>query len=423
MSNPTQSPSASAVDRVLRFLASYSLATVLFVALLILVMLGTFAQLYMDIHDVKREYFSSAFVVHRFHANVPGGDMEPTGWWMPWVGGYPLMALLFVNILVGGLIRIRKNIRTIGVVICHFSILLLLAWGFVTNHFVDEGYMQIFEEGEKNYFVDYTKWDVEVIKQTGEGKHAKVFTIPHEKLAPLDRSSGSRRTFSSPAWPFAITVSHYRRNSAVVAGEGEVAVDGFGLSRVPDAKKAEQNVPGALVEIATEGGDPQRGLLWGLSRAPLTVTDADGERWSLKLTKRIYNLPFTIRLRDFIKDDHPGISMAREFQSEVTKIEGGKSDDVKIWMNHPMHAGVYTLYQAGWGPQEGEPAGTPDYTVLAVWKRPLFSGWWPLASVCIVSLGLLTHFIMKLVGHFEREAARAARKAAAAESQPAAPAP
>ena len=393
-----------------KLLSSFGLAAALFTLLAILVLFATLAQVNIGIHDVKQDYFSSAFVVHRFFSEGTGGVPVPSRWGIPLIGGYPLMGLLFLNILVGGLIRIRKRPQTVGVVISHFSMLILLAWGFITNHFVDEGYMQIHEDDEVDYFVDYTKWDMELIKASGDNSRETVYLLPHERLVELERE-GSRRAFENTAWPFEISVTGYARNSAVEVIKpwqtNMRVIDGYILNRLEPKMEAEANIPGGYVEVKANGGQGLgEGIVWGFARQPLTITDPEGDKWSLKMRKRIYHLPYSIKLRKFIKEDHPGVSMAKRYMSDVTKVEGGLEEDVRIRMNHPLSSGEYTFYQASFGPNAGDPPGTPVYTVLAVWKRPLMAGQWPLVSCITVAVGLLVHFIMKLSAYFKREGKR-----------------
>ena len=415
-------PPKSVPQRCLGFLSSFGLATALFVLLAVLVLFGTLAQVDMDIHDVKQKYFSSACVVHHFYSEGVDGEILKSKLGIPLIGGYPLMALLFVNILVGGLIRIRKKPQTIGVVISHFSMLILLAWGFVTNHFVDEGFAQIYEGEEVNYFMDYTKWDVELVKETGEGAREVAYVIAHEDIEELTNPE-SRRVFDNAAWPFEITVSRYARNAIIgtanMAEEDAKVVGGYAVIPQDPSMSAERNIPAAYVEVNARGKGIGEGILWGLARQPLTITDPSGDKWWLNYRKRIYDLPFTVRLREFFKEDHPGVAMARRYMSDVTKIDGEVKDDVRIRMNHPLNAGQYTFYQSGFGPSANDPPGTPVYTVLAVWKRPLMAGQWPLFACITVVIGLLVHFIMKLIQHFDREALRASREARKQRENPA----
>ena len=63
-------------------------------------------------------------------------------------------------------------------------------------------------------------------------------------------------------------------------------------------------------------------------------------------------------------------------------------------MNNPMRYEGFTFFQASWGPQN-DPAATEFYSVFEVVKNP--ADHWPLVSLIITGIGLLVHFVMKLV--------------------------
>ena len=48
-----------------------------------------------------------------------------------------------------------------------------------------------------------------------------------------------------------------------------------------------------------------------------------------------YEMPFEIQLLDFIKEEHPGMSMAKAYRSQVMKIDESGSERVLIQMNEP----------------------------------------------------------------------------------------
>ncbi|MEO0651067.1 MAG: hypothetical protein AAFZ65_10350, partial [Planctomycetota bacterium] len=99
---------------LLRFFGSYGLAIFVLAAMLVVTFLGTFAQVQMGLYEAKRTYFDSLIAMHP----VAVGDWRGA---LPLPGGALLMALLSVNLLVGGLIRIRKTWRTAGVIVAHIG--------------------------------------------------------------------------------------------------------------------------------------------------------------------------------------------------------------------------------------------------------------------------------------------------------------
>ena len=93
--------------------------------------------------------------------------------------------------------------------------------------------------------------------------------------------------------------------------------------------------------------------------------------------------------------------MPRSFTSDVTKIEDGVAQSMKIRMNEPLRRLGYTLYQSKWGE---DPRTREPYSILEVAKNP--SDQWPLYACLVISAGLLLHFVQRLVRYLMAEAGR-----------------
>ena len=115
--------STSIPGLIFRFVSSYALAVAVLAFLLLDTYLGTLSQRDIGLLDSQRKYFESWGLIH--HVNIFGGDLP-----VPLPGGALLMVVLFVNMLCGAVIRMRKGWRTIGILISHFAIIFMLAAGF-----------------------------------------------------------------------------------------------------------------------------------------------------------------------------------------------------------------------------------------------------------------------------------------------------
>ena len=115
----------SPVERVLNVLGSLKLTVIVLLALGVLTWLGTLAQMHLSLHDVQRDYFESWFIVHDTH--LPEG--AETTLRVPLPGGALLIGILFLNLLIGGVIRMKWRWKSCGVLIGHLGILLLLIKG------------------------------------------------------------------------------------------------------------------------------------------------------------------------------------------------------------------------------------------------------------------------------------------------------
>jgi hypothetical protein len=216
----------------------------------------------------------------------------------------------------------------------------------------------------------------------------------------MDLRPGEHATFTSPEIPFDLVVHDVRANcEAVPAGipiaAGAPAVDGFALAEMPRNKEAEADAAGVYVTVTPRsGGAPVEGILWQHERFPMSVV-VDGRRFTLDLNHRRFPLPFSIRLEQFRKEMHPGIGMAKAFESDVTKLQHGAEQKVKISMNQPLNQDGYKLFQSGF--QDPMVPGGPSWSTFSVVKNPADRV--PLWSCIIMTAGLLLHFSMKLARH------------------------
>ena len=110
-------------------------------------------------------------------------------------------------------------------------------------------------------------------------------------------------------------------------------------------------------------------------------------------------MPFQVRVDDFNAEFFP-TGKPKKFESYITRIEGAVSNEVKIYMNHPMRYQGFTFFQASWGPPGGKPTDRL-YTVFEVVKNP--ADQWPLYAILITTVGLLVHFGYMLISFILRQ--------------------
>jgi len=373
------------VRRVFEILASYGLGVAILFLLLLLTLFGTLEQANLGLYETQKKYFESWFLIHDLFGLVP--IILP--------GAYLLMGLLFINMLCGALVRARKDWRRPGMLIAHSGILFLLLSGFVTYHFSQTGHVTLFETERSNEFESYHEWEI-AIRQDGS---ATQWIVPEEAFSDL--APGQERLLRSDSLPWDLRLKSFVKNSVPqAASSNEKAVDGFVLAPLPTAKEAEQNVAGVYAEVIQKNGSQvHTGILWGQARAPWVVT-MDGKTWAIDLQRKRWQLPFTIALDKFTRELHPGTEIARSFQSEVTKIEGGVNRKIRIRMNEPLRHRGYTFFQSGWGP-EGAGPNTPLFSTLAVVKNP--ADQWPKYACYIIALGLAIHFSQNLYRYLKLE--------------------
>lgn len=394
--------------KILAPLGSFWLAVALLVNLFLLTWLGTLEQVEKGIHQVQEEYFESWIVFAK------AGKLRLL---LP--GGYITMGLFTVNLLVGGMVRIRKSRRTVGVIIAHVGIALMMLGGLVEHATSVYGRIALKEGEQGANFEEYSGWEL-VLWDASQTRDVQEYTLPEDRLEGLD--GGSQRILETADLPFRLVATRYMRNSVptpvarLAPGEEMDAPDhdGFFLAEQRRSKEAEADVPGLYLRAETlNGRTVAESFVFGRDKHPLTF-EAGGKDWAVALRHRRHSMPFSLRLEKFTKDDHPGISMARAYSSSVVQIdEDGSEVPVLIEMNKPLRSDGLIIYQASYGPPEGVP-GEP-YTVLAVSRNP--SDRIPWISVAVIALGLIWTFLDRLFLFLGKERRRAAQAAPAQGDQ------
>ena len=393
----------TALGKLLSALGSFWLAVVLLVNLFLLTWLGTLEQVDKGIHAVQAQYFEAWYVLAK------AGAIKLL---LP--GGYVTMGFLVLNLVIGGLVRIRKTKSTVGIIIAHIGIALMMAGGLVEHLYSIYGRVVLYEGEAAAQFEQYEGCEVAIWNADTVGS-VEEYIIPTSELTSLE---GTRtRTFQRAELPFDLILKRYMSNARMKEAVGvgiptSPVVEGHYLVGMPNEKEEENNTPGMYATVVADGGSRViDSLLTGRAAHPW-VFEAGGKRWAVVMRHTVHSMPFSLKLEKFIKDDHPGITMARAFSSDVVRVdEDGSEHPLRIEMNEPLRKDGYIIYQASYGPQDGMP-GRP-YSVLAVSKNP--SDRIPWLSVAVIALGLTWTFLAKLLGFLKKQK-RSAVKAAQASS-------
>ena len=396
----SSAPSKSPLRAVFDFLSGFGLATTLLLILGVLTWLATLEQIDNGLYPTLRRYFH-----WREWYVLP--DFSWVDWWptidgrpltFPLPGGYWTCAVLLVNMTLGGIIRIRKGWRSVGNLIAHFGIIFMLVAGGVAHHYSERGNMAIGEGAESNVAEDYFEYVVEVAEIV-DGTATKVFVIRGERIEEL--RGGTSRIFRFPDLPFDLEVAGYLENcvpvsvNEVAPRHAEREIDGFYLMSKPGEVQTEANTAGCYARVVErDGSKGEAFLLAGASFHPYTL-ERDGRIFTVDMRKRLWPMPFTVRLDEFTADFHPGTMKPARFVSEITRIEDGHEAEVVIQMNEPMRYEGLTFFQASYGPPGAMP-GQKMYSVFEIVRNPADK--WPEYSLYIVTFGMLITFLTKLGG-------------------------
>ncbi|MFH0944071.1 MAG: cytochrome c biogenesis protein ResB [Planctomycetota bacterium] len=385
---------------LLNLLSSSGLACVLLIFLLYLTWAGTLAQVDTTLFQAQKRYFESFYLVEWL------GPLP-----VPLPGGQLVLYLLGVNLILGGIVRVRWTLGNIGILIAHVGIVLLLVAGFVRYMYAVEGTYRAFEGESRSDFVSRSDWEV-AIGEPLAGGQVKEFSVPGDWFIRLEGSEKAELT--SPELPFDLTLSRFMENARPRqvkdgAMPPEQVVDGFWLEEIDPFTDDQPDCPGLFMEARDrKSGQTIPGLLWANMRllddyqVPLTLT-VSGRPFTVQLRRKLIPLGFDLKLEKFTMSEHPGTMMARDYRSRVTAADGGLEQTVEIKMNEPLRYGDYILYQSSYGPQPPIP-NMPMFTVLSVASNP--SDQWPLWSCVVIAIGLVLHYVMKLLKYTRSQQVR-----------------
>jgi hypothetical protein len=402
------------VRRIVSVFTSLRLTVVCLIAALILVLVGTLAQVDLGLYAAQAKFFRSFFVYW-----TPAGS----NWKIPvFPGGWLIGLVLLFNLLAAHLKRFRFTPKKYGIILIHGGLIFLLAGQFMTELFQVESTMRIEVGGTRNYSEAPRRTELAVIDTTDPDKD-KVVVIPESLLA----KGGEIRT---PDLPFALKVEKYLPNSlpaGPMSGEGEKIKASEGLGRqllfspaaLTTGMESEDN-PAALIQVVSDKGPLgdwtvstwmtrypefqrlQNSLGSILGNVSLTEPQSftfGGRTWAMALRPVRYYKPYNVTLLAFNHDLYPGTEIPKNYSSKIHLNDpaSGEDRDILIYMNNPLRYRGETLYQAGFEPGD---VGT----ILQVVRNP--ASITPYVACSLVALGLIVQFLMHLIG-FARKRAQA----------------
>jgi hypothetical protein len=336
-------------------------------------------------------------------------------------GGWLIGLVLLVNLLAAHAKRFKFTPKKYGIILIHAGLIFLLVGQFSTEIFQVESNMRIRIGETKNYTEAPRRNELAVIDVTDPNQD-KVTVIPESVLA----KGGEIRT---PALPFALRIEKFLPNSQYVGpmfdGEKIKARDGLGqrlmfsLAAPATGMDSEDN-PTALIQVVSDKGPVgewtvstwmtrypefmkmQSDVGAVLGNEPVTRTQGfsyGGRSWQIALRPLRYYKPYNITLLAFTHDLYPGTDIPKNFASKIHLSNPGAGDerDILIYMNNPLRYHGETFYQSGFEPDD-------QGTILQVVRNP--ASITPYAACSLVAIGLLTQFLMHLIG-FARKRAQA----------------
>ena len=374
---------------LLRVLSSLRLTIICLCAGMVLIFVGTLAQVHLGIHEVQVRYFGSLLV----YWTIPGTAVK-----LPcFPGGYLIGSVLLVNLIAAHSVRFRLSWKKSGIIMLHSGVILLLIGQLLTGLFAHETQMRL-NNGQTLGYSESPRETELAVTDTTDPRYDQVVAIPEDVLA-------HGGVIQQPTLPFTIKVLHFMGNTNVATREQDPTApaspvtNGVGtdlaVTEIPrTTRDDERDLSAAYVEI--DGVNGPLGT-WLVSNA-LTQRQSvsvNGRDFDIALRPRRDYKQFALTLIHFAHDRYAGTDIPKNFSSRIrlVDLERKENREVLISMNNPLRYRGYTFYQAGFDNND-------TTTVLQVVKNPAML--MPYIACGLVAAGLLTQFSMHLVGFIRR---------------------
>jgi hypothetical protein len=414
------------VDRLIDIFISLRLTVTLLAFAIVLVFIGTLAQVDEGLYNAQARYFRQWLIFgldvfgHRIPLLLPGG--------------YLIGTLLLLNLFAAHIYRFQLSVKKIGIQLIHSGVILLLVGQLATDMLARESQINFTEGQTKAYAESARNNELAFSTDNGAGGE-EVIAIPGRLLAEGGEIQNANL-------PFTIRVKSYWENSEptfrapMMKNGPPLTTNGvaasFDFRPAEETKSMDQkNVPTALIELVgadgslgdwvvsdwTSDNEMVQGMQQGYAEqlgpqmarkitAQLTqpqVIEAGGRSYTFSLRpERIY-FPFSLKLLKATHTVYQGTDIPKDFRSliHMSNPQTDEDRDVEISMNHPMRYAGLTFYQyqmdAG---QAAREAGRVPSSVLQVVHNP--SWLTPYLGCGLVAVGLVTQFMFHLVAFLSK---------------------
>lgn len=414
------------VSRLIKIFTSLRLTVILLAFAILLVFIGTLAQVDEGLYNAQARYFRQwiIFGLDLFGRKIP----------LILPGGYLIGTMLLLNLVAAHIYRFQLSAKKIGIQITHLGVILLLVGQLVTDMRAKETQMR-FVEGETKSYSESPR-NYELAFTTEDGAHSKLEVAISDKL--LARGDEIQNT----NLPFTIRVKSFWKNSeasfrapmmqnAPPLATNGVAVN-FDFHQAAETKTMDdKNVPTAEIEIISANGslgdwivsdwtsdsamidelqqsyaqqlgaDMTRKIIGDLTQPQSVFTGGKEFTFALR-PERVYH-PFSLTLLKATHSIYPGTDIPKDFRSRVRlqNPQTGENREVEIYMNAPLRYAGLTFYQYQMDAGEAAAqAGRAPSSVLQVVRNPAWLT--PYLGCALVAVGLVTQFMFHLVGFISK---------------------
>ncbi|HUZ05948.1 MAG TPA: cytochrome c biogenesis protein ResB [Candidatus Paceibacterota bacterium] len=408
--------------RLIKIFTSLRLTVILLAFAIVLVFVGTLAQVDEGLYQAQARYFRQWIIF----------GMDLFGYKIPIVfpGGYLIGTMLLVNLVCAHIYRFQFSVRKIGIMLAHAGVILLLVGQLVTDMFAHESQISFAEGQTKSVAESPRSYELTFTSDAGPNEE-QIVAIPGKLLA----RGGD---IQNQNLPFTIRVKNYWKNSEaqfrapMMQNTPPLATNGVALNfdfhPAPDVKTMDdRNVPTAEIELTGPNGSLGDWVVsdWmsdgemvgalqqsyaqqlGAQMTQKIIADltqpqsvfAGGKQYTFALQPQLVHFPFSLKLLKATHTVYEGTDIPKDFRSlvQLQNPKTGESRQVEISMNHPLRYDGLTFYQYQMTAGEAvQRAGVTPSSVLQVVRNP--SWLTPYIGCAMVAAGLVTQFMFHLVG-------------------------
>jgi len=341
--------------------------------LIVLLIVGTVTQRWIGLYAAHHTYFSS-FIIW----------LGP----IPLPGGYTILGLLTLNLTAKFLFKSEWSAKKSGIILAHLGALILLIGGLVTSIMAEERYMVLPEGAQSPFIYHYTKRNLMVFQSNGEddSQPTEIMRLPYSNID----------NWNTDSLPFQFNLKFSCDNCNIIKREESSDYDEnktyagmaqfMALENKPLEKEPEANLTGFEFTIfGADEGDGEHLAFDGMPK-PIEIKSL-GKTYTFIFGKDQSTLPFSIKLKDFVKDNYQGTAMARGYHSDVVIMDGDTHWETRIEMTKPLRYKGHTFFQSSFDQSE---AG--EVSIFSVVKN---QGWlFPYIGTIVLALGLILHIII-----------------------------
>ncbi|HEX3627838.1 MAG TPA: cytochrome c biogenesis protein ResB [Verrucomicrobiae bacterium] len=410
------------IGRLIKFFTSLRLTVVLLAFAIVLVFVGTLAQVDQGIYKAQAHYFRQWIVV----------GLDLFGRRLPMIlpGGYLIGTMLLINLLAAHIYRFQFSTKKIGIQLAHAGVILILVGQLTTDMFARESQIT-FDEGQtRSYSESANQYELAFMSQSGSNRE-QVVAFPSDLL-----SEGE--TLQNTNLLFAIRVKKFWKNSdtqfraPMMQNGPPLATNGLALNfdfwPTNEVKTTDdKNAPTAEIELTGPGGSLGNWIVsdWAADGAKIEeiresytqelgadmtdkvvanltrpqVIDVNGKKFTFALRPEQIRFPFSLTLLKATHTIYEGSDIPKDFRSRVLlkNPQTGENREVEISMNHPLRYAGLTFYQQQMTAGEvTQQAGLAPWSLLQVVHNP---GWLtPYIACGMVAAGLVIQFLFHLGG-------------------------